>query len=471
MKTPWINFAEMSRPHTRQQTIIVSTTTPLTISGKAEEIVVADELIYENTSVNKQNSPQELPKQQPKMEDRKVIIRKLSALLKAIQLQTPSILDHPPMQVQKNNSSLDLDESYEEAKQLSVQRFIQILKIICANLSDKPMISEQAPKKEMCIEELVHILQQVQKHKHNNHIARFATALKQVQTVLSERPEAVHHDPASLSSFYEEEHADDNVASKDSLLNDERQSYQTGFVYQKTIKTPFSTVIEIDDFHHAPLFPEDMQYTFEWRDNHNGQSPQLETTFVSSTNYYPDLPYCELVCSKIHETIFLSPLNNLKKQNRNLPQSTATPLHAKLPNDQADGGKHPRKSIKIKVPVVIGEYEIETSLTEDVLFEYEPIHLKNISKRVVLTNCQFSPAKFSEPTGKGMRSASKGLLSIEGSILQTIEYTAAADQTNQPSPNDQLFSLHVMMALEIWIQLLQVQGVDVSDHRINDQDG
>ena len=44
-----------------------------------------------------------------------------------------------------------------------------------------------------------------------------------------------------------------------------------GNIYNKTIKSPFSTFVEIDDFLHAPLFGEISQNTFEFLDLSNTQ--------------------------------------------------------------------------------------------------------------------------------------------------------------------------------------------------------
>ena len=86
----------------------------------------------------------------------------------------------------------------------------------------------------------------------------------------------------------------------------ERGISQCGKIYCKTIKSPFSTIVEIDDFLHAPIFGEISQNTFEFPDPSNKKSFQLDTKFISTSTYYPEQPSCHLVSSAIHELIYLT---------------------------------------------------------------------------------------------------------------------------------------------------------------------
>ena len=77
-------------------------------------------------------------------------------------------------------------------------------------------------------------------------------------------------------------------------------------IYYKSIKSPFSTSVEIDDFLREPLFGEINQNTFEYLDQSNTQSLESDTKFITTTTCYPEQPSCHLVSSAIHETIYLT---------------------------------------------------------------------------------------------------------------------------------------------------------------------
>ena len=124
--------------------------------------------------------------------------------------------------------------------------------------------------------------------------------------------------------------------------------------------------------------------------------------------------------------------------------------------------------IKIRVPVVIGEYNIEICIEEEVLFEEEVIRIKKVSKNVVLKNCHFTPTQLSKPLGDGTCAASNGLLSIEGLIVQNIEYSAIPDKKKRFMHRKEVVNLNEKITLELMIQLLQEQGIRVNNNDIKD---
>ncbi len=91
-------------------------------------------------------------------------------------------------------------------------------------------------------------------------------------------------------------------------------------IYNKTIKSPFSTSVEIDDFLQTPLFGEISQNTFEFLGLSTTQSVKSDTKFISTSTYYPEQPSCHLVSSAIHETIYL----------KNTPQTNKSEKHKKV---------------------------------------------------------------------------------------------------------------------------------------------
>ena len=248
------------------------------------------------------------------------------------------------------------------------------------------------------------------------------------------------------------------------------ESIKYGKTCSMTIKRPFSTFVEIDDFLHSPIFSNIVQNSAEFLDLNNKQTPQLNTKLLNTTTYYPEQPECRLVCSKIHEMISLTDtVSSYSKNNKNNHyQSIAVPLHDSKAAKTSETDNKTCTShdfIQIRVPVVVGEYKMEIILEEDVVFEEEILGVKEISKEVVLTNCKFVPTQFSPSLDNGTCTALKGNLFIKGYISQNIEYTAA-DNGNEGSKQNESVpyyrQLHQKIILDLIVHLLQVQQVRVS---------
>ncbi len=248
------------------------------------------------------------------------------------------------------------------------------------------------------------------------------------------------------------------------------ESIKYGKTCSMTIKRPFSTFVEIDDFLHSPIFSNIVQNSAEFLDLNNKQTPQLNTKLLNTTTYYPEQPECRLVCSKIHEMISLTDtVHTYSKNNTNNHyQSIAVPLHDSKAAKTSETDNKTCTShdfIQIRVPVVAGEYKMEIILEEDVVFEEEILGVKEISKEVVLTNCKFVPTQFSPSLDNGTCTALKGNLFIKGYISQNIEYTAA-DNGNEGSKQNESVpyyrQLHQKIILDLIVHLLQVQQVRVS---------
>ena len=248
------------------------------------------------------------------------------------------------------------------------------------------------------------------------------------------------------------------------------ESIKYGKTCSITIKRPFSTFVEIDDFLHSPIFSSIVQNSAEFLDLNNKQTPQLNTKLLNTTTYYPEQPDCRLVCSKIHEMISLTDtVSSYSKNNKNNHyQSIAVPLHDSKAAKTSETDNKTCTShdfIQIRVPVVAGEYKMEIILEEDVVFEEEILGVKEISKEVVLTNCKFVPTQFSPSLDNGTCTALKGNLFIKGYISQNIEYTAA-DNGNEGSKQNESVpyyrQLHQKIILDLIVHLLQVQQVRVS---------
>ncbi|EID42783.1 BC_2427 family protein [Parageobacillus thermoglucosidasius] len=252
------------------------------------------------------------------------------------------------------------------------------------------------------------------------------------------------------------------------LLHDTDKLHKYEKICSMTIKSPFSTFVEIDDFLHPPIFGSTVQNSAEFLDLNNKQTPQSSTKLFNTTTYYPEQPYGHLVCSKIHEMLFFTDTVHTYglNQKNNHYESIVVPVHgspfAKI-EETNNKSYASHDFIQIRAPVVVGEYKVEICLEDGVVFEEEITRVKEISKEVVLTTCKFVPTQFSPSLNNGICPALKGMLFIEGYIRQNIEYTAASNRNaGQKEPATHLRQLHQKMVLDLIIHLLQVQQVLLS---------
>ncbi|MFJ6265615.1 BC_2427 family protein [Lysinibacillus xylanilyticus] len=242
-----------------------------------------------------------------------------------------------------------------------------------------------------------------------------------------------------------------------------------GEIYFRTQEIPISTHVEIDDFLHAPICGDIVKNTFDFLDLNNHLTPQFETKLFNITTDYPELPDCRLVNSKMNEIIFFMRNDTYDKNNqkRNPSKSVVVPLHNTQSIKKGKTNNHSYSSddfMNIRVPVVLGEYKIETCLEENIVFEKGIVGVKDISSEVVLTNCRFVPNQFSQSLGNGTCSALKGNLFIEGCIYQNIEYTTHCTKNAVPTQKESLIHSNQMclnIVLELIIHMLQVQKIRV----------
>jgi hypothetical protein len=269
---------------------------------------------------------------------------------------------------------------------------------------------------------------------------------------------------------YQQPSETDLLNEKKDLLDNEEMDetdptvYTSGFkngqgkVYFMTKKSPFSIHVEIDDFLHAPICGDIVQNKFEFLDLNNKHTPEFDTKLINTTAYYPEQPDCRLVCSKIHEFVFLTYDQNEGKSNKgNHYKSIAVPMHGSLFTEAEESNNN--SYMHIRVPVVLGEYKIEICLEENVTFKEEVKGIKGVSKEVVISNFRLVPTVLSQSLNNGTRTILKGILFIEGYIDQKIEYTAFPNKiTESLTPLNQL---NQKMSVELMIHILQVQQVRV----------
>lgn len=363
--------------------------------------------------------------------------------------------DVPPenIEIDKPNSSLEetanpggieLDEEVSDLKQLGIYRLVNTLKKLQTIHTNDPFelsIDHNSP----VIDEFIGV-------SHDG--IEFQTECEFEAMLTSET--------GNFDNVNEEIVSEDT--NKIEATEEMDEMYQSGKTYCKTIKSPFATFVEIDDFLHAPLFGESSQNTFEFLDPSNKRKLQLDTKFLSTFTIYPEQPSCQLVSSAIHEIIYLTKdfhTNGTKKINHNSPKSIMIPIHSSPKTGESNHANDTHDFIKIRVPVIVGEYNIEICIEEEIVFEEEVIRINEVSKNVVLTNCHFTPTQLSKPLGDGTCTALNGVLSIEGMIVQNIEYIANFDSNKTSVEGKEVMHLHEKITLELMVQLLQEQGIRV----------
>lgn len=240
-------------------------------------------------------------------------------------------------------------------------------------------------------------------------------------------------------------------------------------VHCRTIKSLFSTYAEIDNFLHLPIFGDSVQNTFTFLDPLNKLSPQLDTKLISTIISYCDQPFCQLISSEIHESLYLTdaPLIIDEKKNENkISESVLMPVHSS-PTKGGEMQKHlPGELMAIKVPVIAGEYRIEICLEEEVIFNEEVKRIKEITKKIVLTKCDFIPTQLTKAVDVGTCKALKGMISIEGYLVQNIEYVATGNNNANFKESRARSLLQQKISLGLLFRLLQEQKIQLNVYDI-----
>ncbi|HZH62077.1 MAG TPA: hypothetical protein VEY70_21425 [Metabacillus sp.] len=237
----------------------------------------------------------------------------------------------------------------------------------------------------------------------------------------------------------------------------------------KLTKIPFSSNIHINCFLHKPIYGDKIKHTLQHTDKNKPDQGIYTQQFTTST-YYQDQPFCKLVHSNIHAITSLyrkaqTKLNQKKENESNnftpLPKGHSSSIGTNNNIEHENNYTFP----KAQLPIVLGEYETEIILKRSIPFKKGITNIIDISKELVLTNCQFLPTGFSEYSNKIKRYASKGTLFIEGYIEESIEYIPAINNELIP-PRDWLkticYQIDQKLIIELKLLLLQLQVVDSS---------
>jgi hypothetical protein len=96
--------------------------------------------------------------------------------------------------------------------------------------------------------------------------------------------------------------------------------------------------------------------------------------------------------------------------------------------------------LNIQIPIILGKYNIEICLEDEEIFAERVKEIREISKKVVLTTCEFIPSELSPVLENGSCKALKGKLMIEGFIQQDIKYIFENQQTSNYVQNQSAFN-------------------------------
>jgi len=250
-----------------------------------------------------------------------------------------------------------------------------------------------------------------------------------------------------------------------------RNSHPTNGPKMKLTKIPFSSYIHIDCFLHKPIYGDKIKHTLQHTDNNKPDQGIYTQQFITST-YYQEQPFCKLVHSNIHviTSLYQKDPTKLNQKKENEPNNF-TPLSKEHSSsiDTNDNIEHKNNNTfpKAQLPIVLGDYETEIILNRSIPFKKGISNIIDVSKELVLTNCQFLPTGFSQESNKTKRYASKGTLFIEGYIEETIEYIPAINHELIP-PRAWVkainYQIDQKIIIELKILLLQLQIVNSSKY-------
>ncbi|MBP2078008.1 BC_2427 family protein [Oceanobacillus polygoni] len=255
-------------------------------------------------------------------------------------------------------------------------------------------------------------------------------------------------------------------ANKNTMLTGSNTS--TGNQVQH-IKIPFSTYIKVDDFLQQPIFVHTAERSLNFKDQ-TGMSSDFKTFQLNTSNYYHEQPYGRLVFSNVDAMMNLNKESSkVSKKNNNFQQEITKPFkqNSKLLEGH-DILSNTFPFAKFLIPVVLGEYDIDIVLEEDTLVDKGIVKILDASTEVVLTNCKLLPTNFNHSSDQVIRTASNGILFVEGFIQESIEYLPAINW-QKLSPREWLKNVYYRVDQKIMvhlkIQLLQLVQFENS-HRI-----
>ncbi|WP_254610133.1 MULTISPECIES: BC_2427 family protein [unclassified Bacillus (in: firmicutes)] len=227
------------------------------------------------------------------------------------------------------------------------------------------------------------------------------------------------------------------------------------------VKTPFSTVAEVSDFLNLPILSSKDEEVFIFQNETEKMLNELEAKMLATVHHYHEEPYCYFISSKLFENRVLLEVINLEDisdfGDSYIKQSFWTPMHNMVSKEKKDSISN--NYITTRLPIEIGKYKTEIGLKEKVIFQEKVTGIKGISQEVILTD-----SKLFSPEAKNVKqnpvTVEKGILLVDGYILQRIEYIVACSNEKSMSQK-KVYQLMQNMILELVVQILQEQEVQI----------
>lgn len=220
-------------------------------------------------------------------------------------------------------------------------------------------------------------------------------------------------------------------------------------------KIPFSFFVDIKQFLHPPIFGSADQQMYAFIHQKNNLSPDLKTKLFQTMISYTNQPYCKLINANIHELIFFhhQDSKNAKKKTNLLQQPIVTPLFSPFDSNKKSC------SYRVKIPVVLGEYNLEVCLEEETTFPQNIIEIKQVFNEMLLTGCKFVPSDLSF-INHGRMTTTEGKLFLQGYLLQHIEYVASEHHNStEKKQKHETTHLGQKIVLNFVIELIQIQQI------------
>nr|WP_088327803.1 hypothetical protein [Bacillus cereus] len=223
------------------------------------------------------------------------------------------------------------------------------------------------------------------------------------------------------------------------------------------VKTPFSIISDVTSFKKSPNMNVKNQEVYVFRNEEDARGRELDSTLLTTMEYYHGEIDCNLVSSNLHEKRVLLELSN-QKEKGNIEESWVgssswIPIHGIILEKEVEADVN--NYITAKLPIEIGRYKGEISLIEKIVFKETVIEIKEVSQEIIVTNKEFLLPKIIKK-GKNPSIIEKGSLRVEGYIFQCIEFTS-----EQSENHDKIYQLMQNIILELNVQLLQEQEVRV----------
>lgn len=251
-----------------------------------------------------------------------------------------------------------------------------------------------------------------------------------------------------------------DTQSQELLVNEQPVEHKTSATNKENVITkctqetiPISIYVDVDQFIHPPLVGSMKKYIYKFLQQISAFSPDLQTKLFEQVNVYTNQPYCELIESKIHH--LSSHHRNHSKSLDNTTKLQKASVKAIIPPKEK---KKPAGFYSIKLPVVVGTYEIEAVLKNNIPFTEKILEIKQIDHEIIINQSEFVPSMLSS-IRKKKTIAIEGKLFLHGWLLLKIDYLS--DARSPEKDCHQLSWLQQHIALNMTVDLMQQQQITI----------